>query len=297
MENKDLSDYLKYLQFNRNYSENTIINYQKDIEEYLLFLKIQHLELYKVKYSDIRFLLEYYQTNELKSITIRRKISSLKGFYNFLCRNNKSMDNPFDYVILPKKEKKLPQYLNYNEMIEIFDIIDISSFLGLRNRLVMELLYATGIRVSELINIKLNDIDINNKSIRVIGKGSKERIVFFNNVAKKYLDKYIKESVDKRKDDFLIINNNGEGITTRGIRLIIEKVIKETSIIKKIHPHTLRHTFATHLLNNGCDLLTVQELLGHSSISTTGIYTHVTTSHIQDVYYKTHPRGKNNCLK
>ena len=297
MENEDLKKYLEYLEFNKNYSDNTIINYKDDIIEYLDFLVIEHLSVYGIKYNDIHFLFDFYNKKKYKGITIRRKISSLKGFYKYLVSNQKIKDNPFDYIILPKIEKKLPQYLNYNEMIEIFDAIDITTFLGLRNRLVMELLYATGIRVSELINIKLGDIDISNKSINVIGKGNKERIVFFNDVAKKYLDRYIRESKNKRKDDNLIVNNNGNGITTRGIRLIIDKVIKDTSIIKKIHPHTLRHTFATHLLNNGCDLLTVQELLGHSSISTTGIYTHVTTTHIKEIYYKTHPRGKNNCLK
>ncbi len=297
MENNDLKNYLEYLKYNKNYSENTILNYEEDIKEYLDYLNRECLSLYTVKYSDIRFLLDYYNENKLKSISIRRKISSLKGFYKFLGRNNKVLDNPFNYVTLPKKDKKLPQYLNYNEMIDIFDTIDISTFLGLRNRLIMELLYATGVRVSELVDIKIDDIDISNKSINVIGKGNKERIVFYNEVCKKYIERYIKESKDKRKDNYLIINNNGKKISTRGIRLIIDNVIKETSIIKKIHPHTLRHTFATHLLNNGCDLLTVQELLGHASISTTGIYTHVTTSHIKEVYYKTHPRGKNCCLK
>ena len=228
----------------------------------------------------------------LKSITIRRKISSLKGFYKYLGRNGKVSDNPFSYVTLPKKEKKLPQYLNCNELLEIFDSIDITTPLGLRNRLVMELLYATGIRVMELVNIKLKDIDLNNRSINVVGKGDKMRIVFFNPVCERYIKMFIKESHDWRKDDYLIINNYGKKISTRGIRMIISKVIHETSIIKNIHPHTLRHTFATHLLNNGCDLLTVQELLGHVSISTTGIYTHVSKDHIKDVYYKTHPRSQ-----
>ncbi len=297
MEDKDLKKYLEYLKFNKNYSDYTILNYKNDIEEYLDFLKREYLSIETIKYSDIRFLLDYYNKNNLKNITIRRKISSIKGFYKFLGLKNNKIDNPFDYVTLPKKEKKLPQYLNYNEMIDIFNVIDITNFLGLRNRLIMELLYATGVRVSELVNIKLGDISINNKTINVTGKGNKMRVVFFGDVAKKYLERYIDESTDKRKDDYLIINNNGNRITTRGIRVIIDKVIKDTSIIKKVHPHTLRHTFATQLLNNGCDLLTVQELLGHSSISTTGIYTHVTTGHIKDVYYKTHPRGKNNCVK
>ena len=289
---RDLEKYLEYLKFNKNYSENTLINYEKDIKEYLDFLNREYLSLYEVKYSDIRFLLDYYDSLNLKSISIRRKISSLKGFYKYLGRCGKVLDNPFSYVTLPKKEKKLPQYLNYNEILEIFDSIDTSTLLGLRNRLIMELLYATGIRVSELINIKIKDIDMSDKSITVTGKGNKMRIVFFNDVCKKYLQKYIEESSNIRKDDYLILNNLGDGITARGIRTIINDVILKTSIIKNIHPHTLRHTFATHLLNNGCDLLTVQELLGHSSISTTGIYTHVTKEHIKEVYYDTHPRSK-----
>ena len=292
MKNVDVENYLKYLEFNKNYSQNTIISYEEDIMEYLNYLEKEGLSLYDVKYTDLRFLLEYYDNLHLKSLSIRRKISSLKGFYKYLGRMGKVTSNPFSYVTLPKKEKKLPQYLNYNEMMEIFDCIDITSLLGLRNRLIMELLYATGIRVSELVNIKINLIDLDNKSIQVTGKGDKTRIVFFNEVTKKYIGKYLDESNLVRKTDYLIMNSNGRKITTRGIRLILNKVISETSIIKHIHPHTLRHTFATHLLNNGCDLLTVQELLGHSSISTTGIYTHVTTEHIKDVYYHTHPRSK-----
>lgn len=292
MKNNDLENYLKYLRYNKNYSENTIISYQTDILEYLSYLERENLSVYDVKYSDIRFLLDYYDKANLKNYSIRRKISSLKGFYKYLSREGKVLDNPFSYVTLPKKEKKLPQYLNYNEMIEIFDTIDTSTLLGLRNRLIMELLYATGIRVSELINIKIKDIDINNRSITVMGKGDKTRIVFFNKITKKLLNKYLLESQEFRKVDYLIINGHGKKITSRGIQVIINKVIKETSIIKCVHPHMIRHTFATHLLNNGCDLLTVQELLGHESISTTGIYTHVTRDHIKDVYYHTHPRSK-----
>lgn len=292
MKNEDLENYLKYLRYNKNYSENTIISYEEDIVEYLEYLKREGLSLYDIKYSDLRFLLDYYDKRKLSSLSIRRKISSLKGFYKYLVRMNKILDNPFSYVTLPKKEKKLPQYLNYNEMMEIFDSIDTSTLLGLRNRLIMELLYATGIRVSELVNMTIDKMNLENKRIVVTGKGDKTRIVFFNDVAKNYLKKYLEESKIIRKTDFLILNQHGKKITTEGIRLIINKIIRETSIVKHIHPHTLRHTFATHLLNNGCDLLTVQELLGHSSISTTGIYTHVTTEHVKDVYYHTHPRSK-----
>jgi integrase/recombinase XerC len=292
IKNDDLIEYLKYLEYNRNYSGNTLLNYELDIKEYLSFINSEGLDYLDITYQDLRGLLDSYQDKKYKSTSIRRKISSLKGFYKYLVRNNKINTNPFIYVTLPKKEKKLPKFLNINEMDELFLPVDFNDFLSLRNRLIIELLYATGIRVSELTGIKLKDIDKDNRSITVTGKGDKTRIVFFNEVTKKCLEKYIEESKENRKEDYLILNNNGRGITTRGIRLIMDNVIKETSIIKNVHPHILRHTFATHLLNNGCDLLTVQELLGHASISTTGIYTHVTTEHVKDVYYHTHPRSK-----
>lgn len=293
-ENKDLELYLEYLKYNRNYSDYTINSYQSDILEYLEYLHRECLDYCDITYNDLHGLLVYYEKNGNSSKSVRRKISSLKGFYKYLVRNNKIDDNPFIYVSLPKSEKKLPQYLNYNELLEIFNSIDISDILGLRNRLIMELLYATGVRVMELVNIKISDIILSNKEIRIVGKGQKERIVYFNDVCLKYLKLYLERIHELSQDnqEYLILNKNGEQITTRGIALIIDNLIKKTSIIKNISPHVLRHTFATHLLNNGCDLLTVQELLGHSSISTTGIYTHVTTDRIMDVYYHTHPRSK-----
>ena len=272
--NKDLTEYINYLRVNRNYSDYTLLNYENDIKEFLLFLNREGLDYLDITYQDLRGLLEDYKNKKYKSTSIRRKISSLKGFYKYLVRNNKININPFIYVTLPKKEKKLPKFLNTNEMDELFIPVDFDDFLSIRNRLIIELLYATGIRVSELVNIKLKDIT--DDSIKILGKGDKERIVFFNDVCKKYLDKYLIKRNEISKCDYLIIND----------------LIKQTSIMKHISPHVIRHTFATHLLNNGCDLLTVQELLGHSSISTTGIYTHVSSEHIREVYYKTHPRSK-----
>ena len=178
--------------------------------------------------------------------------------------------------------------------MEIFECIELDNIIGVRDRLIMELLYATGVRVSELVNIRKRDISLSNREIRILGKGQKVRMVYFNEVCLKYLKLYLERmrELDKKNNEYLILNQHGEQITTRGISLIIDKLIKKTSILKNISPHVLRHTFATHLLNNGCDLLTVQELLGHSSISTTGIYTHVTRDHVMDVYYHTHPRSK-----
>ena len=290
IKNEDLTEYLKYLEYNRNYSDNTLLNYELDIKEYLSFINSEGLDYLDITYQDLRGLLDSYQDKKYKSTSIRRKISSLKGFYKYLVRNNKINSNPFIYVTLPKKEKKLPKFLNINEMDELFLPVDFNDFLSLRNRLIIELLYATGIRVSELVSIKLNDIS--SDSIKITGKGDKTRIVFFNDVCKKYIDKYLILRNEISKCDYLIINHNGNKITTRMIRNIINDMINKTSIVKHVSPHVIRHTFATHLLNNGCDLLTVQELLGHSSISTTGIYTHVSSEHIREVYYKTHPRSK-----
>ena len=290
IKNDDLIEYLKYLEYNRNYSSNTLLNYDLDIKEFLSFISSEGLNYLDITYQDLRGLLDSYQDKKYKSTSIRRKISSLKGFYKYLVRNNKINTNPFIYVTLPKKEKKLPKFLNINEMDELFLEVDFNDFLSLRNRLIIELLYATGIRVSELVNIKLNDIS--DDSIKITGKGDKTRIVFFNDVCKKYIDKYLILRNEISKCDYLIINHNGNMITTRMIRNIINDMINKTSIVKHVSPHVIRHTFATHLLNNGCDLLTVQELLGHSSISTTGIYTHVSSEHIREVYYKTHPRSK-----
>lgn len=292
--NKDLMMYKDYLKYNKNYSDNTIKSYEKDILEYFEYLNRECLNYYDFTYQDLHGLLVYYEEKANKSTSIRRKISSLKGFYKFLVRNKKISDNPFIYATLPKVEKKLPQYLHNNELDEIFASIKIENIYDLRNRLILELLYTTGVRVSELVNIKLEDISINERMIRLIGKGKKMRIVYFDKICYDYLKRYLNNfsEINKKNSDYLILNYNGDKITTRGIALIIDKIIKKTSLIKKISPHVLRHTFATHLLNNGCDLLTVQELLGHSSISTTGIYTHVSIERIHDVYYATHPRSK-----
>ena len=183
----------------------------------------------------------------------------------------------------------------YNELEDLFKIPDLETDLGVRDRLILELLYATGIRVGELINIKVKDISFSNNSIKVFGKGSKERIVFFGEYALEYLNLYLKgarNNLNIRNSDYLILNARGNNITERGVELIINKIVKEASIKTKVSPHTFRHTFATHLLNEGCDILTVQELLGHESLKATQVYTHVTNEHLKEVYFKTHPNNK-----
>jgi integrase/recombinase XerC len=196
----------------------------------------------------------------------------------------------------PKKEKKLPKFVYYDELENIFEEAKKGKF-GIRNSLIIELLYDTGVRVSELSNIKIKDIDYSNNSIRIMGKGSYERIVYFGEYAKNIIDEYLnnfRNSHLKNKiHEYLIINKNGDKITDRGIRKILDDILKGVSLKMHITPHSLRHTFATHLLENGCDIKVVQELLGHKHLSTTSIYTHVTNERLREVYLKCHPRSGN----
>ena len=288
-----LEEFLKYLKYQRNYSNDTINSYEEDIVEFIYFLDEESLNLLKVNYDDIRFFLMHLENKKNKSTTVSRKMSSLRSFYKFLINKNYIDNNPFVLIKMPKKEKKLPRFFYYNELEELFKIPDVSDDLGQRDRAILEILYATGIRVSELINIKIDDI--NDREIKVLGKGNKERIVMIGDYAKEYLDIYLKDgyrSLNVDNSDYIFLNNNGKRLTTRGIRYILDKIIEKTTIGKKISPHMLRHSFATHLLNEGCDILSVQQLLGHDSLSATSIYTHVTTDRLKEIYYKTHPRAK-----
>ena len=208
---------------------------------------------------------------------------------------NKIEINPMSNIKYPKKEKNLPKFVQYNELEEILEISKSGNY-GIRNNLIIELMYSTGVRVSELINIKLNDIDMENKKIRILGKGSYERFVFFGeytfNALKKYTNTLRKELLKGKTSEYLLLNKDGNQITTRGIAKIISQIIDKTAVKTKISPHTLRHTFATHLLDNGCDLRSVQEMLGHKNINSTEVYTHVTSERLKSVYFKSHPRSK-----
>lgn len=293
---KHILNFLKYLKYERGYSKNTIINYEKDINEFILFLDENNLNFKTLTYQNIRPYLMKLHDLKYERSTISRKISSLRSFYKYLSKENIVKDNPFLLVSLPKKDKKLPSFLYYNELEDLFDIPDMNTPLGQRNRLIIELLYATGIRVGELVNIKLDDIDLYNRIIRITGKGNKMRDIIFSDYCKKIMNIYLNDGYLKllknKKSDYLILNNHGDQITTRAIRYILNNIIKNTSLKKHVSPHTLRHTFATHMLEAGADLLTVQELLGHESLSTTQIYTHITNEHLRTIYLKTHPRAR-----
>ena len=292
----NLDKYIDYLLYEKAYSKHTILNYKDDILEYLDFLKLEELEYENIVYEDLRYYLVYLKDNKKNSnSSIDRKISALRGFYKYLVNLKILEVNPFDIVSGPKKEKKLPRYFEYNELEELFNSVDISSVIGRRDRLILELLYATGVRVSEMIEIKVSDIDISNRNINIIGKGNKERIVKFGEYCLDAINDYLDNSYNKlniNNINYLFLNSRGSKLTDRGVRYILDNLIKKTSLNKKISPHMLRHSFATHLLNNGADLLTVQKLLGHESIKATQVYTHVSTDRLKEVYFKSFPRAK-----
>jgi integrase/recombinase XerC len=293
---KELNDYLEHLKYEKNYSDYTINNYKHDIVEYLEYLNSEALDFKTIEYSDIRFFLMYLKdTKKDNNTSINRKLSSLRGFYKYLANENIVKTNVFSLVNGPKKSKKLPRYFEYNELEELFSVPDLKDPFGQRNRLILELLYASGMRVGELVSVKVKDINMYDLTIKILGKGNKERLVHFGEYAKEILELYLKDGYKKLNEnniDYLLINNKHTKLTERGVRDILDKIIKQTNLSKHISPHMLRHTFATHLLNEGCDILSVQKLLGHESISATGIYTHVTTDHLKSVYYNNFPRAK-----
>ncbi len=293
---KMIESFLSYLDYQKNYSNHTIINYENDINDFLLFVNNQNIELKKVTYSDIRFyLMELYNKNYSRN-TVSRKLSSLRSFYKYLLKEEQIKENPFSLVSSPKKEQHLPKFLYYEELEKLFSTPNINNVLGQRNLLILEMLYATGMRVSELVNIKIKDIDFFNKTIRIIGKGNKERIVVYGIYCEDILEKYINDARNKLLNNnninTLLLNNRGKSLTDRGVRLIINNLMKQSCINTHLTPHTLRHTFATHMLNEGADLLTVQELLGHANLSTTQVYTHVTNERLREVYLHSHPRAR-----
>ena len=280
---QEFTDYIK----SKNYSNNTYISYINDLYYFHEYIK---KDLIKVNENDIRSYLEYLNTKKEKATSVRRKISSFKTFYKFLYLNNyiHKKDYPLVKIAYPKMEKKLPKFIYYNDLLDIIKESEKDTD-GIRDRLIIEMLYATGVRVSELINIKYEDIDYNNRRIRVCGKGNKERIVYYGEYAEDVLKEYM-HTHEKNKYGYLFTNSKGDKITDRGIRYIIDNIMKRLSVKVHVTPHVLRHTFATDMLNNGCDIKVVQELLGHSSLKTTEVYTHVTNERLKQVYYNCFPR-------
>lgn len=291
---QDIIKFLKYLKIEKNYSDNTYKNYEKDLLEYQEYLNKENIDITKTNYKLVRKYLTYMFDKNYSKKTISRHISTLRSFYKYLKEEKIIKNNPMLLISNPKLDKKLPNFLYYDELEILLNIPDKENILGLRDSLILELLYSTGVRVSELVNIKMKDINFNEKRILILGKGNKERYVLYGNTLQELLELYLKNSreVLNKNSEYLVLNKNGEKITDRGIRLIINKILKKGELDYHVSPHTLRHTFATHMLENGADLKSVQELLGHSSMSTTQIYTHITNERLRNVYLKTHPRAR-----
>ena len=292
---KYLYSFINYLLVEKNYSVYTVRNYELDVKEFFDYCKKMNVSFLDISYKSARSYISYlFDDKKDKTATISRKISALRSFYRYLS-NNGYENYSFDLVKLPKKGRRLPKYFEYNELEELFNIEDLDTPLGQRNVLILELLYASGMRVGELVSVKVSDINHANRTIKILGKGNKERIVYYNNITENRLKLYLENGrckLNKKNSDYLFLNHDGGVLTTRGVEYILDKIIKKTSLTKHLTPHMLRHSFATHLLNEGCDLLSVQELLGHESLSATNVYTHITNDRIKDVYLRSHPRAR-----
>lgn len=292
-----VADFLRFCSLERGLSKNTVNSYQLDLNQFVEYLDKEKISDWPEDPLVIDSYLAKQRDEGKKTSTISRGITTLRRFYRYLLRQHILVVDPLIQIDTPKQEKRLPLALSQKEVSELLAQPNLNTATGLRDRAILELLYATGMRVSELINLKETDLHTDLKIIRVLGKGSKERLVPATDFALNWVDKYLKEVRDPallKKGvacDFLFLNNRAGQLTRQAVWQSIKKYSKLARIDKDITPHTLRHTFATHLLENGADLRVVQEILGHSDISTTQIYTNLSQKHIFDVYLKTHPRA------
>jgi integrase/recombinase XerD len=292
-----LKDFMHYLVVEKGLADNTIVSYERDLKAYILYIsKVEEVaSLDHVTRATIIQFLKFLHEKGKSSKTISRHIASIRSFHQFLLREKVTTQDPTVHLDRPKAEQKLPQVLSVEEVQALLDSPDTSKEIGIRDKAMLELLYATGMRVSELISLNLSDVHLTMGFVRCIGKGNKERIIPLGKLAQQAVHTYIEESrgrlKKKKVTDALFLNHHGNRLTRQGYWKILKKLSKEAGIEKDLTPHTLRHSFATHLLENGADLRAVQEMLGHADISTTQIYTHVTKTRMKDVYSMFHPRA------
>jgi len=278
-----IDDFLKYLKVGKGFSNHTVKNYKIDLEDFFKYVKDQ-----KVDASLVREYLKFLYEKKYSSRTISRKVSTLKSYYKYLESENIIDDNPLELISNPKIEKTLPNYLNYEDLERLLSAPDITKKEGLRDALLLEMLYSSGCRVSEISNIKIKDINFKDRKIIILGKGNKERYVFYGSKCENLLNKYLEKEVH----EYLFTNKHGNRLNERTIRKIVEDNAKKARLEVHVTPHTLRHTYATHLLNDGADLKSVGDLLGHENLSTTQIYTHVSNERLRRVYLSAHPRAR-----
>ena len=289
-----LNDFCDYLKIDKKYSNLTVDSYRTETKKYLDFFKEKKINVNDIKNSDIKEYLNHIKSEDISDRSMAHNVSVIRTFYKFLLIEKIVNVNPSEFLELPKLRKNLPTTLSKEEIETLLDI-NLKDNYSYRNKAMLELMYATGLRVSELVNVKINDIDFENCFIRTMGKGSKERIIPINDYSLYYVKKYIMEyrgSMMKREHhDYIFVNNHGMKMTRQGFFKIIKALAKEKNIKTDISPHTLRHSFATHLLDYGADIRSIQEMLGHSNISTTQIYTHVSSEHLKENYNNAHPHG------
>ncbi len=303
--------YIAYLEAERNFSPYTIRNYitdlkgSKNIKGLIPFLREKGINSpERADRFDIRDYLSYLSEKKVVKASIARKVSSMRSFYKYLEREGVLTKNPMQYISSPKLDRRLPSFLTSAEIIRLLGMPDAEDPYGRRDRAFLELLYASGLRVSELAGLNLNQVNLETREIRVIGKGAKERVVLMGEPAARALEVYIKEArglipkikptsrTNRKKTKAVFINNEGYPLTERSVQEIIQKYADQAGIGKKVHPHMLRHTFATHMLDGGADLRVVQELLGHADLSTTQIYTHISKNQAKKVYLSAHPMAR-----
>ncbi len=292
-----VQEYLVNLKLELNRSDNTIQSYQKDIEKFTEFLeKHQIKDLSEVNIEIIAKFFEHQKKIGLKNSTSARYMSALKSFFDYLDRNNYLRENPFNKALRTKTSRSLPVVLSLEEVEKIFAEPDISDKFGIRDRALLEMLYSSGLRVTELINLKVNDIHFSEEVVRVTGKGNKQRIIPVGSSALEWLKNYLTHSrplLEKKikSGNYLFLSKRSTKLTRMSVWKIVNKYVTLAGIEKEVHPHTFRHSFATHLLEGGADLRAVQEMLGHVDISTTQIYTHVNRDYVKQVHKDFHPRG------
>ena len=291
--NDTIEDFLRYLLIDKNYSNNTIDSYKEDLIKFKDFFKNKSIN--DIDIDDLKKYVKYLNDLNLNELSISRSISCIKSFYKYLNIEKIIDNNPSDLLYLPKVRKKLPNTLSEEEVDKLLDI-NLTDCFSYRNKAMLEVLYATGLRVSELVNLKMENIDFESDIIRTFGKGNKERVIPIGEYARYYLDLYLKEYRNQMlkhgNNEYVFLNNHGKNMTRQGFFKIIKAIASEKGINKEISPHILRHSFASHLLKHGADLRTIQELLGHSNVSTTQIYTHISNEELKENYKNYHPHGE-----
>ena len=294
--NEEINDYLHYLTIERGLSLNTRKSYERDLLQYLHYLEDEQITSWQDvdRYVVINYLEKMHDEKKAPA-TVTRMITSLRRFHQFLRQERLTDHDPMQHIDTPKKVQKLPRTLSLTEVERLIETPDTTKNLGIRDRAILEVMYATGMRVSELVGLKLSDLHLSLGLVQTLGKGDKERIIPLGDYAIQWLERYLDEArpllVANPSETHVFVNHHGTGLSRQGIWKNLKQLVREAGINKEVTPHTLRHSFATHLLENGADLRTVQELLGHADISTTQIYTHITKKRMTDVYKQHFPRA------